>query len=252
MYYYLGFDLTNPLFADKNVRKAINYSIDRKKLVRAVLNDTAVVATGPIPLASWAYTDKVIKYDYDPDKAVKLLNASGWKKGRSGYLEKDGRIFEFQLDYPLGRSEFQKSAVIINGYLSEIGIKSVLRGVEFNVLLRKCYPGKFEAVLLDWIENYDPDCFVEWDSSQTGNKGMNFMSYINPVTDEILMKARKTLDIQKRKYLYHKFQKIIADDSPYVFLWYPSNIYAFNKRIMGISRPNPVGIFLNPERLYIK
>lgn len=252
MYFYMGFDLTNPLFQDRKVRKAINYAVDKKGLVFAVLQETGEPATGPIPKASWAYNPEVEKYNYNPEEAKKLLREAGWKINKSGYLEKDGRIFEFELAYPLGRTQFQKAAVLINSYLKEVGIKTNLIQVEFSVLIKKCNPGKFQAVLFDWVETFDPDCFVEWDSSQTGKNGMNFMSYSNPEADRLLREARSKIDTAVRKKLYYKFQEIVADDAPYVFLWYPNSFSAINKRIGGLPPPNPAGLFIYPEKIFIK
>lgn len=252
MYYYMGFDLTNSLFKDRIVRKAINYAIDKKKLVPAVLQGMGEVATGPIPKASWAYNPHVERYDYNPDYARKMFKESGWELNKSGYLTKDGKLFEFELIYPLGRPDFQKAAILINSYLKDIGIKVNLRSVEFSVLIKRCNPGKFEAVLLDWAENFDPDCFVEWDSSQMGDKGMNFMSYSNPEVDNLLREARSTLDKEKRKKFYYRFQEVVTKDAPYVFLWYPSSFSAVNKKIGGLPEPNPAGLLIYPEKVFIR
>jgi ABC-type transport system substrate-binding protein len=68
-YYYLGFDLTNPLFEKKEIRKALNYAVQKEKIISSVLMGYGKVATGPIPYSSWAYSSDVEDYEYNPDMA---------------------------------------------------------------------------------------------------------------------------------------------------------------------------------------
>lgn len=253
-YQYIGFDLTYRLFKDASVRRAINYAIDKKALVEAVLQDHAVPATGPIPMPSWAYSKNVKTYDYNPRRAKKLLEESGWEMESDGVMKKNGMNLEFNLMYSSGGRESEKTAVLVQNYLKVVGIKVNLRSTERNVLINACNPGKFQAVVMNWVEFFEPDCtlFTEWDSSQIGTKGMNFMSYSNPEVDKILKEARTVLDKKQRKKLYKRFQQIIVDDAPYVFLWYPKSVIAVNKRLKGLSPDSPAGLMVHPERVYIE
>jgi peptide/nickel transport system substrate-binding protein len=251
-YYYVGFDLTRELFKDRNVRKAINYAIDKKNIVKAVLRGTGTTATGPIPLPSWAYSPDVEQYDYDPRRASDLLKEAGWERGKGNVLTKNGKTLEFELRYPSGSPPCEKASVFIQGYLMDVGIKVNLRATEFSALINFCNPGQFQSIILDWSENYDPDCFTEWHSSQMGDKGMNFMSFRNSEADKLLQAARETVDRNKRKALYRKFQKVVVDEAPYVFLWNPDYVVAVNKRVQGLPKPGPAGLFTNVEKIYLK
>ncbi|MDQ7826307.1 MAG: peptide-binding protein [Candidatus Eremiobacteraeota bacterium] len=251
VYYYVGFDLTKEIFQDVKVRKAINYAIDKEKIVKAVLQGTGRAATGPIPLPSWAYSDRVERYGYDPAKAGRLLDEAGWKKGKDGIRSREGMKLEFKLYYPSGNPLCEKAAVFIQAFLHDAGIKADLRATEFSALINLCNPGQFDAVILDWVENFDPDCYTEWHSSQMGDKGMNFMSYSNPSVDKVLEEARKTADQARRKELYRQFQEKIVEDAPYVFLWNPYGIVAVSNRVRGLTEPGPAGYLIDPEKVYI-
>jgi len=250
-YYYLGFDLTNPLFTDKELRKALNYGINRQKIIDSVLSGYGKVATGPIPCSSWAYSTDVKQYEYNPEKAKIILNKQGWLPDANGILSKNGKVLSFTIYYGQGSENSGKASIYIQHFLKEVGVDVKIRPVEFSVLVTEiANPGKFEAILLDWIENPDPDCYVEWGTDQVKN-GMNFMSYANPHVDQLLNQARTTLDIKKRKILYKNFQKIITEEAPYIFLWYPETMIGVNRRIEGISKPGPAGLFLEPEKIRV-
>lgn len=252
-YTYLGFDLTKPLFQDKLLRKAINYAIDKDKIVKATLKGLGEPATGPIAKSSWAYTENVPIYEYNPQKAKQLLNEAGWHLNKDGWMEKKGKIIEFTINYRSGRPHMEMAVVLIQDYLKDIGIKVNLRSCELSVLIRSCNPGDFEAVLLNWIEEtYDPDVvYVEWHSSMIGDQGLNFMSYKNPEADKLLDEAQREYNIEKRKELYYRFQYIVADDAPYIFLWNSMSVAGVNKRVKGLAPESPAGILLYPEKMFI-
>ena len=78
------------------------------------------------------------------------------------------------------------------------------------------------------------------------------MSYKNKKVDKLIEKGRITIDKEERKGIYSEIQKMITEDSPYVFLWSPKGIVAVNKRIKGLSIPSPVGILVKSEKIYIE
>lgn len=250
-YYYLAFDLTKPMFKDINLRKAINHAIDKEKLLANVMPGLGEIVNGPMPKTSWAHSDDVTVYKYDPKEATKLIEKSGYKKGKDGIYEKNGKKLEFEIMYSQTNARFHKIAVILQAFLKDVGIKTNIRSYETNVLYDKSLPGKFEAVIWDWYETPDPDCFTEWHSTQTGMDGMNYLSYINPKVDKLLEEARTTYDREKRKKLYAEFQKIVSADAAYVFLWSPLSIEGVNERLQGYPPANPIGVFVWPERLYL-
>ena len=253
MYCYLGFDLTKPLFQDINVRKAINYSTDKKAIISAVFKNNAVRALGPIPPASPYYDDKLEEYNFDPQKSIELLKKSGWKMNeKTKIFEKDGKKLSFEVMYPSSNVAFEKAAVFMQAQMKQSGIEMRLKSMELSALINTCYPTKFEAVIFDWVENLDPDNYTVWHSSQCNDDGMNFMSYKNKKVDGLIEKGRTTRDKKERKKIYSEIQKIITEDSPYVFLWSPKGIVVVNKRIKGLSTPSAVGILVKSEKIYIE
>lgn len=249
-YFYLGFDLTNPIFADINVRKAINYAVDQEKITKAVLHNSGAPLYGPLPIPSWAYTYETEKYPYNLDKAKDLLENSGWKMTSGGIREKDGKKLSFKVIYRTGSRASEGACIHLQSYLKAAGIEINLQALDFGALIRSLYPEQFEGVVFNWAEPFDPDIFTEWHSSQMGDEGMNFMSYHNPEVDYLLEQARTIVDKEIRKQLYKEIQIKISQDAPYVFLWNQESAMGYHRRIKGLSKPSPAGLFVNPEKIY--
>jgi peptide/nickel transport system substrate-binding protein len=252
IYFYLAFDLTNPLFQEKEVRIAINHAIDKKSLTESVMHGFASPINGPIPAASWAYIPDSAKYDYNPELANKILEEAGWKKGSDGIREKNGRKLSFKIIYKNGSQASEGACIQMQSYLKTVGIEVKLQTLDFGALINALYPGKFEAVVFDWVEPFDPDIYTEWHSSQCGSDGMNFMTYKNPDVDKLLEKGRITFDLAERKSIYAEVQKKISADAPYIWLWNPESAMGVNKRITGLSKASPAGLMIDPEKVGIR
>ena len=78
-YNYIGYNLLDPLLEDRNIRIALSHAIDKKKIIDAVLMGLGEDCTGPFRRQSIYYNDAVTGYEYDPDKARRMLADAGWK-----------------------------------------------------------------------------------------------------------------------------------------------------------------------------
>jgi|DewCreStandDraft_4_1066084.scaffolds.fasta_scaffold13331_2 peptide/nickel transport system substrate-binding protein len=252
-YIYFGFNLNNELFKDKKVRKAINYAINKDEIIQGVKKGLAVRTTGPYIPGTWAYnnSDEVEKYDYNPELAKKLLAEAGFQYGKDGLLYKQDKKFQFTIITNQGNKEREEIATIIQQQLLKIGIKAEVRILAWNILITEFVDKKkFDAIVLGWSTGLDPDNYDTWHSSKTKEGEFNFISYKNLEVDKLLIEARTTFDIKKRAAAYKKIHKIIADDSPYVFLYSPFGLPAVHKRFHGIV-PAPAGIGYNFTKWYV-
>ncbi len=251
-YTYLGYNLLNPLFRDRRVRQAISYAINKKEIIDGVLMGQGIIATGPYRPGTWYYNPDVKKYPYNPQMALKLLHEAGWyDHDGDGILDKNGKPFRFTIMTNQGNNQRKLTAEIIQKRLREIGIDVKIRIVEWSTFINEFIDKKkFDAVILGWGLDPDPDQYDIWASTKTGPNQFNFISYKNPEVDRILDEARHTFDIEKRKKLYYRFQEILAEDQPYTFLYIPYSLVAVHKRVRGI-KPAPAGISYNFIRWYI-
>ena len=251
-YTYLGYNLKHPFFADKRVRQAISYAINKEEIISGVLLGLGKPATGPYKPGTWAYNENVKTYSYNPQKAWELLRAAGWTKtNNDGFLEKDGRPFTFELVTNQGNETRQKCAEIIQRQLKEVGIDVKIRILEWAAFINDFISKRrFEAVILGWTIPLDPDAYDVWHSSKTAPEELNFISYKNPEVDALLEKARSTFDQKLRKKYYDRFQEILVEDQPYTFLYVPDELVIISKRFRGIE-PAPIGLSHNFIKWYV-
>lgn len=251
-YTYLGFNLRHPWFQDIRVRQAIAHAINKNEIVDVVLFGLGSPATGPYVPNTWPYNPHVKKYEYDPEKAKKLLKEAGWEDtDGDGIVDKDGKNFEFTILTNMGNNQRKKAATIIQWRLKEVGIKVNIRVLEWSAFINEFIDKRrFEAVILGWGINLDPDQYDIWHSSKTGEKEFNFVSYSNPEVDDLLEKGRRTFDIEERKRVYFRIQEILAEELPYIFLYVPDATPVVHARFRGI-KPSPIGISYNLHKWYV-
>ena len=245
-YTYVGYNLQNDLFKDKRVRQAINYAIDKDEIIEGILLGYGEVCTGPFSPKSWAYNRNVKPFPFDKAKAGQLLSQAGWADSDGdGWLDKDGRKFEFTILTNQGNDLRIKSAEIIQRRLKDVGIKVNIRVLEWAVFINEFINKKrFEAVLLGWSLGLDPDCYDIWHSSKTRQGEFNFISYSNKAVDSLIEEGRRTFDIEKRKEIYARVHEIIYDEQPCLFLYVPDALVALSSRFKGVE-PAAYGLMYN-------
>ena len=252
-YTFLGFNLKDPRFADPRVRQAFTHAINKQELIDGVRLGLAREATGPIRPGTWAYTDKVKRFDFDPAKARELLAQAGWKdRDGDGVVEdKDGKPFTVTIRTNQGNDERKKIAEIIQQRLKEIGIHADIQLIEWAAFIKEFVkPRRFEVVVLGLGTGIDPDQFVVWHSSQRGPDQMNRTGYANPEVDALLEAGRSSCVQSERVRYYYRLQEILAEDLPMIFLYYRDALPVVAARIHGVS-PAPAGILYNFDEWYV-
>jgi len=246
VYTYLGFNLKNALFKEKEIRRAIAYAVDKKAIVEAVLLGYGTPVSVPYPPSSWAYNKNAKKIKYNPQKARKILKENGWvDTDGDGIREKNGRKFSFTILTNQGNKMREECATIIQAQLKKAGIEVKIRILEWASFIHQYIdPRNFEAVLLGWSLARDPDQFSIWHSSEIRAGGYNFVSYSNGEVDELLEKGRTTFDVAKRKKIYFRLQEILAEDVPYCFLYVPDALPVVHSRFRGL-KVEPAGLTYN-------
>jgi peptide/nickel transport system substrate-binding protein len=202
-------------FADKRVRQAANYAIDKAALVNDVLEGTAEIAAGPTPPAfAWAYNDALEPYPHDPDRARALLAEAGAEGAALTFYVTEGG--SGMLDpIPMGTA--------IQADLAAVGFDVTIETYEWNTFLGRVNPGlegKADMAQMAWMTN-DPDTLpflaLRTDAFPEAG-GFNSGYYSNPEVDALLEAARVETDQDERARLYREMQEIVQEDAPWVFV----------------------------------
>lgn len=231
-------NLRKPPLDNVKVRKAIAHCFDRNLEIE-FWHGFAKVATAPLRYTSPFYNPNVQKYEYNLDKANQLLDEAGYKR------KADGTRFDLSIDFWPGMAAGPES---LKEQLKKVGIRATLRPpADYASWVAKISNWDFEMNSTGYFDFMDPMIGIDRRFASKNIKKIpwtNTMGYSNPEVDRLCDVAKKELDFEKRKKLYHRVQEILADELPVI---YTADIEMFtlsNKEFDGI--PMDVWGMLNP------
>ncbi len=237
VYAYIGYNLRKPLFQSPEVRKALGMAIDVDKIIKYVLYDEGERVTGPFAKITDWYDHNVPPIPYDPEGALRILHKLGWQKNKAGWLEKDGKLFEFNLITNSGNPIRKSILTIVQNSWRKIGIKCNTQVFEWAVFLKDFVNSlKFDALVLGWSMGVDPDLYQLWHSSQAGPGQLNFVGYENPEADRLIIAIRQEYDKAKQIQMTRELHRLIARDQPYTFLYVGKATRLLDKKIVIVER----------------
>lgn len=248
-YGYIKMNYKKSYFKDKRVRQAFIYGLERQKVIDTYFQGYASLVNVPITPVSWAYTEEGInKYEYNLEKAKKLLDEAGWKAGSDGIREKDGQKLKV--------SYFASSASKINDVMipvmkedyKKMGVEFNPEYMDFNTMISKVIKGDYDLAMVSTPMIDDPSGTIE---EFVSTSKRNYDGYHNPKVDELAKQALETLDIEKRKEIYKKLYQELSEDPPVIFLNNSKVVSAHNARIQGLQEDNYNGILLSLPKLNI-
>jgi peptide/nickel transport system substrate-binding protein len=234
---YLGINFQDRILARREVRQALAFATDRQELIRYLLNGQARIADGMLPPNHWAYEPNTAKYACDPARAEKLLDEAGFPRQHDG----------FRLHLTLKVST-EEQARLIGAALQEqwhrVGIDLQLRPLEIATLFSDISKGNFQLTYLRWIgANNDPDFFeFAFSSKRFPPDGANRGRYRNGRIDALTDHIRTEMDPEKRKLLCSEVQKILAEDLPYLPMWF-TDVVSVHRRSLGDLHLSPTADF---------
>lgn len=184
----------------------------------------------------------------EEEKYKIALGEGNWRKKDNKYLIITLTTVETDTNIKIVQS--------IKKLWEKIGIKVNLNIIPANQIQSEIIrPRNFEALLYGQVAGNDPDCYAFWHSSQIGESGLNIANYTNKEVDTLLEDARLTSNIEERIEKYKKFQEIIADETPAIFIYSPLYTYVQSKKIKDFSTKNilnPSDRFSSIAKWYIK
>jgi peptide/nickel transport system substrate-binding protein len=213
----------HPTLSDPAVRQAFNLLIDRDS-VQKFIYGRGGTATASFVNEPQRFKSQNLKYEFSIDKANKILDDAGYKRGSDGVREKDGKKLKYVFQTSINAPR-QKTQAIIKQACQRAGIDLELKSVTASVFFSSdvANPDTYVKLYCD-IEMYtttqpqpDPERFlnqfVSWEIANKDNKwlGRNVSRYADPAADEAYRAAQKELDPVKRAALLIKVNEIFCE-----------------------------------------
>ena len=246
--YYLAFNLEDPILKNVKVRQAIAHAIDRQTILEHLMKGQASLATGLLSPVNWAYEPDVKTYDYDVEKAMALLDEAGYPDP-----DGDGPEPRLKLVYKTSTNPLRiRIGEVMQDQFKKAGIEiSEIQTFEWAKFYQDIKDGNFQMYSLRWVGITEPDIFHSIFHSTMLPPGRNRGRYANAKIDELTEQGRLVIDTEERKKIYSEIQKILAEELPYVYLWYPHNIVVLNERVQGFEL-YPDGDFASLQNVWIE
>lgn len=236
-YMYIGWNTRRTVLSDKRVRRAFSHLVDRDQLMKQIARGYASPTNSPVYPMRPEYDTTIPAIAYDPSKAAALLTEAGWiDTDGDGIRDKtiNGQKTDLRFSFLLnaGNESRERIALFLVDEFKRVGIDVKVQKLEWSVFLENLRTHKFDCYIGAWVNDDIPsDPYQLWHSSQSKEKGSNYVGFVNQRADEIMERNRVEFDPARREALMHEFQRIVVDEQPYTFLWlmhYPS---VYNKRL---------------------
>jgi peptide/nickel transport system substrate-binding protein len=217
----------NPLAENVKLRKALNYAIDREKIVKYVLKEKGIPGNyGPLPKGMPGYSEDVIGYKYDREKAIKLLEEAGFPGGKGLTLK---LVFH--------NDESQRELCeAIQAQFKDIGVDLEIEEMVGAAHRSAQNEGKLTFWRANWgADYYDPENYYALFYSKNETPiGPNTSHYKNSKVDSLYELGLRLTDFNERMKVYREIDKQIFEDSPWMIVYYNQYIYLKHKNIEGM------------------
>ncbi|MCH8902511.1 MAG: ABC transporter substrate-binding protein [Bacteroidetes bacterium] len=219
---YYGFQHQSEIFKDKKVRQAFNYAIDRRKLVDFTMKGAGIKGIyGVVPPAVPFYDSKSVKgYQFDPNKAARLLAEAGYPDG------KDFPEFTLQINSGGGRN-IQVAEAILKMLEENLNISAQMTVLPWGQLLENLESGKAAFWRISWVADYpDPENFLNlfysvYIPKKEGEKSyLNTTRYESQVFDSLFTLAMRTENEDERFKIYLQADSVVINDAAILPLYY--------------------------------
>jgi peptide/nickel transport system substrate-binding protein len=237
-YSFFGYNMRNPLLADKRVRQAFTYAVNRQEMLDSFFNGQGTIISGPFAPGSWAYNLEVQPFSFNAEKAKSLLGEAGFAPGPDGVMQKNGKKLSLMLKVPIEKeSEAVKRVVLsFKNYLKNIGVDIQVAFKEWQSWKEDVFlEHDFDIVFASWVFDDSADISSLFHSGEIGAWKNNFIGYSNQEVDGLINESKLTLDHEKRRTINRKLHAILGDENPYTFLWTLTNYAGYHNKIRRVA-----------------
>ncbi len=223
---YLGLNTFIPPFNNVKVRKALNHGVDVQSIIDSVISGTAERMNGPFFKNTIGYDSVIEPYNYDINKAKKLLEEAGYPNGFESVLTCD----------PVGKegaTNMPEVAEAIAFQLQKLGIKIKVELQERSVMWPKYEKSELKMFFFTWPERWDPEVYLR---PLFHSKARGYY-YKNPVVDNLIDQGGSTFGSKERTEIYRNLHRVLFEDAPWVYL-YKQNVGFGSRRSVKFDPPH--------------
>ncbi|MCC5911766.1 MAG: peptide ABC transporter substrate-binding protein [Clostridiaceae bacterium] len=250
-YEFLGVNFKNPILQDVNVRRAMAYAIDRHRLISNIYLRHATVVDVPIYPLSSIYDEGSQIYGYSLEEANNLLDTANYAMNEASSIRatENGTPLKFRLIANEENILREKTAYFLQEALAEIGIEIEVQLLGWEAFNEAVEAGNFDILLGGWDLSYIPDLSFAFHSSQRDRT--NFINYADETMDQLLVDAFRAPNHEAKQARYSELQQHIAEELPYISLFFSNGAIAVRDEIKGEFKPNHYNLFNGIESWFI-
>jgi peptide/nickel transport system substrate-binding protein len=241
---FLEFNVTQAPFDDVNVRRALNFAVNKQDVMDAAVEGYGQIAYGFLSPTIPGYWDGIAEYApaYDPEQAKTLLAEAGWVADGDGKLSKDGQPLKFTaLNLPT--DAWGRAAQVIQSQLGDVGIEMEIQQLEFATLLDEAKTASHQAEMMGYTYS-DPDIAYLWFHSAQAGTGLNMSHIKDPELDAMIMTGRSTMDPAARNEIYAEIQRYVSDLALWIPLWIDQYFIGYSKNIQNaVLHPDNYAVY---------
>ena len=250
-------------FRNKDFRTAISLVLDRENMVYNIANGFAKPLFTPESLNSIFLNKSLKSFPRDIEKAKEILKNSGFTTDNKGRLyDSEGNRVEFNLYTNAGNTEREAIGVMVKQDLEDLGMKVNFKPIEFNSLVNKLLSTyDWDMVIMGltgsplepnggknvWMSNGALHMFNQRNSNEFGQ---NLLPWEKEL-DYLFEKGAIAISFADRKKYYDRYQEIIYDEKPMIYLYSPLRITAIKNKFKNVYPTSLGGVLHNLEEIYI-
>jgi dipeptide transport system substrate-binding protein len=241
---YLAYNTTRPQVSKLEVRQALDMAINRKAIVDAVYQGQGQEASNPFPASLWSYNTKLRNAAYNPEKAKELLKKAGYPDGY------ELTLWAMPVQRPYNPNA-KLMAEMIQADWAKIGVKAKITQYEWGEYLKRMKNGEHDTGMIGWTGDYaSPDNFLGVLLTCEAIGGSNYARYCSKEFDELVLKARNSMNLKERTELYMKAQEVFKRDVPWSTIAHSTVNQPMRKEMSGF-KISPLGDY-NFEGVSVK
>ena len=243
--------LPHPIFADRDVRRALTMAVDRASLLKSALGELAKVPPGPMSELLGIWDPDIRQLPYDTAQAARILSAHGWRDhDGDGVRDKNGQPLEFHVLVPTTSVLRRQYARLLQEQYRAIGVKVDIDELEAAVVNQRAATGKFDTAILSRANDPSPSSGIAQSWTRAGFGGSNFGRYYNPELERLVDRAVTANTRDQARALWRAAMETVNADAPGIFLYALDNVAAVHKRVENVQfRPDSWAALLRTWRI---